>query len=114
MQMPPKKCKPNDTQESCVGYQESHGTSDEADSEYDEISLTPVPKCETVSVKQRERVPFTEEEDSCILKGFKMYGRGHWTSVLRDSFFCFKDNRTADSIMKRALLLLRRKKKARK
>ena len=80
----------------------------------DEIFLTPVPKGDTVGVKQRERVPFTEEEDSCILKGIKMFGRGHWTSILRDSSFCFKNNRTADSIMKRALLLLRRKKKARK
>ena len=98
MQMPPKKCKPNDIQESCAGYHESHGTSDEADSEYDEIFLTPVPKGDTVGVKQRERVPFTEEEDSCILKGIKMYGRGNWTSILRGSSFCFKDNKTADSI----------------
>ena len=33
MQIPPKKCKPNDIQESCAGYHESHETSDEADSE---------------------------------------------------------------------------------
>ena len=114
MQIPLKKCKPNDIQESCAGYHESHETSDEADSEYDEIFLTPVPKSDTVGVKQGERLPFTDEEDSCILKGLKMYRRGHWSSILRDSSFCFKDNRTADSIMKRALLLLSRKKKASK
>ena len=34
--------------------------------------------------------------------------------MLRDSSFYFKDNRTANGIMKRASLLLRRKKMARK
>ena len=44
MQITPTKCKPNDIQESCAGNHKSHETSDEADSEYDEIFLTPVPK----------------------------------------------------------------------
>ena len=50
-QITPTKCKPNDIQESCAGNHKSHETSDEADSAYDEIFLTPAPLrvslCET-------------------------------------------------------------------
>ena len=45
---------------------------------------------------------FTKEEDDFLKEGITKHGFGQWTAILRDDDFQFQDERTADSLKKRA------------
>jgi len=45
---------------------------------------------------------FTKEEDAFLNEGISKHGFGQWTAILRDADFQFQDERTADSVKKRA------------
>ena len=45
---------------------------------------------------------FTTDEDDFLKKGINRHGYGQWTAILKDSDFKFHEERTADSLKKRA------------
>ena len=51
----------------------------------------------------KKKISFTREEDENLQKGSEQYGRGNWTSILRDPDLKFADGRSADSFKKRAV-----------
>ena len=50
----------------------------------------------------RHVLKLTTEEDDVLKKGITKHGFGQWTTILRDHDFKFQDERTADSLKKRA------------
>ena len=54
------------------------------------------------------RVPFTPEDDYFLKKCLRIYGFGKWTCMLRDPCFKFHEQRTSDSLKKRAEILSRK------
>ena len=53
---------------------------------------------------RKRREPFSLEDDY-LKEGIAMHGYGKWTAILRDPNFNFHNNRTCDSLMKRARIL---------
>ena len=51
------------------------------------------------------RQPFSPEEDDYLKEGIVKHGYGKWTAILKDPNFNFHNNRTCDSLMKRARIL---------
>ena len=50
----------------------------------------------------RPVLKFTAEEDAFLREGITKHGFGQWTAILKDADFRFQDERTADSLKKRA------------
>ena len=45
---------------------------------------------------------FTADKDHFLKRGINRHGYGQWTAILRDSDFKYQEERTADSLKKRA------------
>ena len=54
---------------------------------------------------KKSKIPFTQEEDSCLKKGITKYGIGQWTKILRDDDYPFNPIRQAASLMTRAKVI---------
>ena len=54
---------------------------------------------------RKRRKPFSREEDDYLKEGIVTHGYGKWTAILKDPNFNFHNNRTCDSLMKRARIL---------
>ena len=54
---------------------------------------------------RKRREPFSLNKDDYLKEGIVKHGYGKWTAILRDPNFNFHNNRTCDSLMKRARVL---------
>ena len=58
-----------------------------------------------VTAIRKRREPFSREEDDYLMEGIVTHGYGKWTAILKDTNCNFHNNRTCDSLMKRARIL---------
>ena len=54
---------------------------------------------------RKMREPFSREEDDYLKEGIVTHGYGKWTAILKNPNFKFHNNRSSDSLMKRARIL---------
>ena len=54
---------------------------------------------------RRAKIPFSKQEDSFIAAGIKRYGKGKWTSILKDPEFNFHSSRQISTLSVRAKTL---------
>ena len=54
---------------------------------------------------RKMKVPFSKEEDAFIAAGIKRYGKGRWTSILKDPEFTFNESRQISTLSVRAKTL---------
>ena len=58
----------------------------------------------TKSSPRPKKVPFSRDEDKCLLNGIQQYGWGRWTQILHDSNYHFHPKRSSQTLHQRAVL----------